>query len=144
MDLYDLSNAFHKKLKLLNFSGQTLTEDEIINPKDASAIRRGVVILGKPEVVGFGHGVYSRANGFYQIDLFVQRETNFALKVLKRAATAHANHFFPANGRGLTLTENQTSAHIQRHPNILPFTREGAYLRHIVEVDFYIEIPAVG
>lgn len=144
MDTYDLSVAFYEKLAALTYSGmKTLLPDEIFDPAESvssAPVRRGYVLLDSPETVAFGNGVYSRTTGIYQIDLWVPRKTTSALKTIKQMADAHVTHFFPANGRGLTLTENATSANIVRRPNQRSFGREGAYLREIVEVDFYVEV----
>ena len=144
MNTFDLETAFYRRLALLSFDGRTLKPDEEFDPKHASAFRRGVVVLDRPETVGFGNGVYSRVEGFYQIDTWISREVDDALMLVKQAADAHVTHFFPANGRGLSLTENQTSAHITRRPTRRSLGRDGAFLREMTEVPFYVEIPAVG
>lgn len=143
IDTYDLSVAFYERLAALTYSGmKTLLPDEIFDPTEsvsATTVRRGVVIPNDPETSGFGNGVYSRLTGIYQIDLWVPRKTTSAIKTVKQMADAHLTQFFPANGRGLTLTENTTSAHILKRPSIRSFGREGAYLREIVEVDFFVD-----
>lgn len=147
IDTYDLDIAFLDKLQALTYSGmKTLLPDEIFDPTEqtsATTVRRGVILLNEPDTSGFGEGVYSRLGGIYQIDLWVPRkttsDTTSPLQQLKKMSDAHLAHFFPANGRGLTLTENTTSAHILRRPTIRSFGREGAYLREIVEVDFFVD-----
>lgn len=144
MDTYDLSVAFYTRLSSLTYSGmKTLLPDEIFDATEgvsSTTVRRGFVMLSEPETVAFGNGVYSRTSGLYQIDIWVPRKTTSALKTIKQMADAHVTHFFPANGRGLTLTENTTSGHIVRRPNQRSIGREGAYLRELVEVDFYVEV----
>lgn len=144
MDTYHLELAFYRHLAALAFTGTTYKPDDVIPNNHPARSRRGWVMLGKPETVGFGNGIYTRTPGIYQIDIYIDRSTTNALKVLKQTADAHATHFFPANGRGLTLTEEQTSAHITRRPNQPAFERGAAFLRQIVEIDFYVEIPAAG
>lgn len=144
MDTYDLSVAFYTRLAALTYSGmKTLLPDEIFDATEgvsATTYRRGVVIGPHPSFTAFGHGVYSRVMGIYQIDLWVPRKTTSALKTIKQMADAHLAHFWPANGRGLTLTENSTSAYITARPDQTPMGREGAYLREMIEVEFWTEI----
>lgn len=143
MDTYDLEVAFFNKLAALSFTGKTLKPDEIFDPKELTSdtlVRRGVVLGPYPETVGFRHGAYTRAKGIYQIDLWVPRQLTSAMKTLKQQADAHVVHFFPANGRGLTLTENSTSANMDRYPEHRFMGREGAYLREVIEVDFFVDV----
>lgn len=144
MDTYDLEVAFYQKLAALTYAGmKTLLPDEIFDPKEGTSnttYRRGVIMGPYPETVGFRYGVYTRARGIYQIDLWIPRQATSAMKTLKEMADAHVVHFFPANGRGLTLTENDTSAHITRYPEHRYLGREGAYLREVIDVDFYVDI----
>ena len=127
----------------------TLKPTEVKEPPDGPW-RRGWVLLGEPETIGFGNGVYSRTEGIYQIDLYVPLFQESALRVLRGATDAHVTRFWPANSRGLTLERNGTEAHILRRPNQrhlsyggqatnAPNSREGAFLRAIVEVDFFVE-----
>lgn len=143
LDNYDLNIAFWQRLSALSYNGMTtLRPDEIFDPKDltsSATVRRGFIIGPDPQVVGFGHGVCTRHFGIYQIDIWVPRATTSALKTLAEMADAHIAHFYPDNGRGLTLTENSTLAHIERHPSVADMAREGAYLRRTVSVDFYVD-----
>lgn len=147
MDTFDLSVAFYEKLAALTYSGmKTLLPEEIFDATEgvsSTTVRRGMVLLNSPDTIGFGEGVYSRITGIYQIDLWVPRKTTSttasATQQLKKMSDAHVDHFFPENGRGLTLTENSTSAHILRRPNQRSMQKEGAYLRDIVEVDFFVD-----
>lgn len=143
MDAYDLELACYRRLLTLTYATiSTARPDEVFDPQTLAASygwRRGTVLLNNPETVAFGHGVYSRIEGVYQIDLYVPRANNGALKQLKNMTDAHVAHFWPSNGRGLTLTENSTSANIVRRPSQKHLGREGAYLRDVVEVDFYVE-----
>lgn len=143
MDAYDLELAFYRKLIALTYATITTARpDEVFDPEQIGSSqgwRRGTVLLNDPETVGFGNGVYSRLTGIYQIDLYVPRTNNGSLKQLKNMTDAHVAHFWPSNGRGLTLTENTTSANIVRRPSQRHLGREGAYLRDVVEVDFYVE-----
>lgn len=144
MDSYDLSVAFYEKLAALSYGGmKTLLPDEIFDPTEstsATTVRRGVVLGPHPDFTAFGHGVYSRLTGTYQIDLWAPRKTTSALKTIKQMADAHLAHFWPSNGRGLTLTENSTSANITARPDQTTFGREGSYLRQMVEVEFWVEV----
>ena len=143
MSTYDLNIAFWDKLNALIYSSmKTLRPDEIFDPKEISStasIRRGFILMNDPEFRAFGRGVYSRIEGIYQIDIWLPRDTTSALKTIKEMADAHVAHFFPANGRGLTLTENTTSAHILRRPAQKDMGREGSYLREMIEVDFFVD-----
>ena len=150
MNSYDLEAAFFTHLRnfpYMNFV--TLKPTEVKEPPD-SPWRRGWVILAEPETIGFGNGVYSRTEGVYQIDLYVPLFQESALRVLRGATDAHVTRFWPENGRGLTIERNETCAHILRRPNqrhlsygneasAQPHAREGAFLRAIVEVDFFVE-----
>lgn len=143
MDAFDLETAFDRKLVALTYAtASTAKPDEVFDPQSLPSTygwRRGTVILDRPETIAFGNGVYSRIDGIYQIDLYVPRSNNTALKELKNMTDAHVAHFWPSNGRGLTLTENTTSANIVRRPAQRHLGREGAYLRDVVEVEFYVE-----
>lgn len=143
MDAYDLELAFYRRLIALTYSNvSTARPDEVFDPEiiaPTQAWRRGTVLLNNPETVGFGDGVYSRISGVYQIDIYQPRANNGSLKALKNMTDAHVAHYWPTNGRGLTLTENATSANIVRRPSQRHLGREGAYLRDVVEVDFYVE-----
>lgn len=143
MDAYDLELACYRRLIALTYSTiATARPDEVFDPQTLASTygwRRGTVMLNDPETIGFGNGVYSRIDGIYQVDLYVPRTNNGALKQLKNMTDAHVAQFWPSNGRGLTLTENSTSAHIVRRPAQRHLGREGAYLRDVVEVDFYVE-----
>lgn len=151
MDSYDLELAFYQRLIALTYTNlETVRPDEIMDPATVAkniAWRRGFVIRGNPETVAFGNGVYSRMEGIYQIDIWVPRvnydalgDGSGALKQLKKMSDGHVTQFFPANGRGLALTKNSTTANIIRQPKQRYIGREGAFLREIVEVDFYAEI----
>lgn len=143
MNRHDLNLAFHRRLIALSISGmETMRPDEVFDPKDesnAAAIRVGRVIGPTPETVAFGNGVYSRLYGIYQIDIWVPRNANEAFKNLSTYSDQHLVQFWPATGRGLTVTENDTSAHIVRRPTQRHMGREAAYLREMIEVDFYVE-----
>lgn len=152
MDTYDLETAFYRRLTVLTYQNlTTLRPDQIFDPETAAtqvSFRRGQVLLNEPDTIAFGHGVYSRIECIYQIDLWVPR-ANYdalgdgagALKQIKNMSDAHLAHFFPANGRGLALTENSTTAAIVRRPTQRHMGREGAYLREIIEVNFYTDVP---
>lgn len=145
MDTFDLELAFHNHLIAL-FRDDFYTADpgQIITDTDTQPsrnIRQGFLPSPNVETVAFGFGVYTRAEGFYQIDLRVSLEEDSALEVLKKASDSHLLHFFPLNGRGITVTENATSAHIVRRPQARYMGKEGSYLREIIEVDYYVEIP---
>lgn len=140
---YDLNIAFWEKLGALTYSGmKTLRPDEIFDPKELNSttpVRRGFILLNDPGFRAFGHGVYSRIEGIYQIDIWLPRATTSALQTIKQMSDAHVAHFFPANGRGLTLTENTTSANIHKRPAQKDLGREGSYLREMIEVDFFVD-----
>ena len=144
MDTYDLELAFYNKLSSLTYTGmKTLRPDEIFDPTKlgtTAPVRRGTVLIGDPQTVGFRYGAYTRTPGIYQIDLWLSRTTTSALKVIKQMSDAHLTHFFPVTGRGDTLTENTTSANITRRPNQRSFGREGAYLREMIEVEFFVDV----
>lgn len=143
MDAYDLELAFYRRLIALTYATTTTARpDEVFDPQtlpNTQVWRRGSIIGPFPETVGFGDGVYSRLYGIYQIDIYVPRTNNGALKELKNMTDAHVVQFWPSDGRGLTLTENSTSANIVKRPSQRHLGREGAYLRELVEVDFYVE-----
>jgi len=143
MDAYDLELAFYRKLVALTYATvKTYRPDEVADPESLASNygwRRGHILGPEPQTEGFGNGVYSRLYGTYQIDIYVPRANNGSLKELKNMTDAHVAHFWPANGRGLTLTENSTSANIVRRPSQRHLGREGAYLREVIEVDFYVE-----
>lgn len=144
MDRHDLNLAFYRRLIALAYNGmETIRPDQIFdatNESNTETIRRGVVILNEPQTIGFGNGVYSRIEGIYQIDIWVPRSNENAFKTCSELSDAHLLHFFPANGRGLTVTENTTSAHITRRPAQRHLGREGAYLREVIEIEFYTDI----
>ena len=146
MNRHDLNLAFYRKLTGLAIANMIdVRPDEIEEPAsllNSQSWRRGVVMLNEPEPIAWGDGVYSRIHGLYQIDIYVPRAAASAFKVASEYSDAHVAHFFPANGRGITVTENQTSAHIVRRPSQRHLGREGAYLRDVVEVDFYLDVPA--
>lgn len=143
MDAYDLELALYRRLTALTYATiTTVRPDDVFDPQSLPSTygwRRGTVILDNPETIAFGNGVYSRIVGIYQVDLYVPRSNNGALKQLKNMTDAHVAYFWPSNGRGLTLTENSTSAHIVKRPSQKHLGREGSYLRDVVEVDFYVE-----
>lgn len=143
MNRHDLNLAFYRQLIALTYASMvSIRPDEIFDPKDeggSNSIRRGFVLLNDPETIAFGNGVYSRIAGIYQIDIWVPRELQNAFKTTSTYSDAHVLQFWPANGRGLTLTENSTSAHIVKRPSQKHLGREGSYLRDVVEVDFYVE-----
>lgn len=145
MSTYDLRTALHIHLMALVYSDlTTLKPDEIFDPatvRNSERIRRGNVILTDPETIGFGHGVYSRMEADYQIDIWVPRKLSgrSGLAELDNLTDLHVTHFFPANGQGLALTRNSTTANIVRRPNVLNMGREGAYLRTSIDVPFYVE-----
>lgn len=143
MNRYDLETAFFKHLFLLPFAGRTLEPDEIVEIT-VGAWRRGTVMTAQPNTVGFGNGVLTRVEGFYQIDIYIPRTHASALKLILQSADSHILHFFPANGRGLSLTEQGTTASIIRRPAHRDIGRDGAYLRQIVEVEFQVYVPAIG
>jgi hypothetical protein len=121
---------------------ETVRPDEVFDPKDegnAETIRRGVIIGPTPETIGFGNGVYTRLHGIYQIDIWIPRDLQNAFKIASQYSDAHVVQFWPTTGRGLTLTENSTSAHIVKRPSQRHFGRDGAYLRDMIEVDFYTD-----
>ena len=147
MDSYDLEVAFQKHLEGLSFSGRTLLEDEVFDfakNGGVAKVRRAVLMRVGEEFAGFGNGRNSRELYMLQIDIWVSRTTEDAKKALKNLSDAHLAHFYPANGRGLTITENATSAHVTKRPAQRYLGREAAFLREMVEVDAYVEIPAVG
>jgi hypothetical protein len=144
MSSYDLNVAFWNKLSALTYSDmKTLRPDEIFDPKEiasSASVRRGYIDGPDPEFWCFGNGRYVRLQGTYQIDLWMPRKTTSAMKTIKDMSDAHVAHFWPAGGRGLTLTENNTSAHIQvDRPKQTTLGREGAYLREMIEIEFYVE-----
>lgn len=143
ISLYDLRTAWHIKLTELSDNKlTTLKPDEVFDPattQNDMAIRRGAVLLSGPETVAFGNGVYSREEGTYQISIWVPRRISSALKRMDNLADAHVAHFFPANGRGLTVTRNTTSAHVIRRPEIRNMQRDGSYISTIIDVEFYTE-----
>ena len=145
MDTYDLSVAFYKRLTALDADTFVTAHPAKLFDPEVDAVnqpwRRGTVMLDDPYTAGFGDGVYSKTEGLYQIDLYMPARADRALRRLKKAADEHVTQFFPANGRGLTLTENATSAHISARPSQRHAGREGAYLREIVEVAFRVDIP---
>lgn len=147
MNRHDLNLAFYRRLIAYTVDNMsTKRPDEVFDPKDESniqAIRRGAIMLNAPMTFAIGNGVSSRMEGIYQIDIWVPRNSENAFKIASDLSDGHLAHFFPANGRGLTLTENQTSAHITRRPTQSHLGREGAYLRDIVEVNFFVEVYAL-
>lgn len=153
MDTYDLETAFYSRLVELTYNNlETARPDEIIDPATVTksvSWRRGQVMLGEGDPIAFGYGVYTRYEGIYQIDLYVPR-TNYnalgdqagALKQLKNMSDTHLAHFWPSNGRGLTVTQNDTSAHITHRPSQRYLGREGVFLREVISVDFYVDVLA--
>jgi len=146
MDTFDLELAFYTHLVgYVDARFNTAMPAEIVAPEDFlpdKFFRRGHVMSNVPNTLGFGNGVYTRSEGIYQIDLWVPTETDAALEQLKKTSDAHLTHFFPANARGVTLTEGTTSAHIVRRPHQRYLGREGSHLREIIEVDYYVEIAS--
>ena len=153
MDSYDLELAFFERLITLTYNNlETYRPDEIIDlsklAKNVSA-RRGTIVSPVPDFWYFGNGVGTRVAGTYQIDIWVPRgnynalgDEAGALKQLKNMSDAHLAHFFPENGRGLTVTKNSTSAHITKRPSQTPMSREGSYLREMIEIEFFADILA--
>ena len=143
MDSHHLELAFYRRLIALTYNGvTTLKPDDVFNPESTTStqvIRRGQVISTDPETVGFGNGVYTRLEGLYQVDLWMPRANSSALKDLRNMTDAHVAQFWPSTGRGLTLTEEQTSANVVRRPAQHHLGREGAYLRETISVTFYVE-----
>ncbi|MEM6413197.1 MAG: hypothetical protein AAF720_00885 [Pseudomonadota bacterium] len=146
MDTYDLELAFYRKLIALTFPLlETLRPDQIFNSEKSSesnAFRRGILLPLDPYTFAFGDGVYSRVESIYQIDIWVPRSRQNSLRSMRELSNNHVTHFFPENGRGETVTEKQTSAHIEVRPSQRDFQREGAFLRTIVEVPFRVDILA--
>lgn len=143
MNTHDLKLAFYKHLISLTPTGfGTLKPQEVFDLHTHNrdrGIRRGHVILSEPDTIAFGNGVYTRITGMYQIDLWFPRRASGALKTINGAVDLHVRHFFPANGRGLTLRHGQTEAHILSRPNQRTMDRDGAYLREMIEVDFHVD-----
>jgi len=144
MDRFELETAFYKHLVNFSHAGfVTIRPDEIFDPADEanqSNLRRGVLMLNRPETIAFGDGIYSRIDGMYQIDLWVPLDVSNAYQTLMNASSAHVDRFFPANGRGLSLTEGTTTAHIVRRPSQERMPRESGFIREMVEVDFYVDV----
>ena len=117
MDTFDLELAFYNRLVALSQPDfYTAQPDEIVEEDDLANnrwLRRGWVMTNDPYTAGFGDGVYTRVEGIYQIDLKVPRRTDYALERLKKASDELVNHFF-VNKRGVTVTENATSAQTDR------------------------------
>ena len=141
---HDLELAFYRRMTELTPPAITTARpDQIFDPAALAATqpwRRGVVLGPNPQTEGFGDGVYTRLYGVYQIDVYVPMKNNGALKEFRTLLDAHVAQFWPANGRGISLTKNNTTAHITRRPSQRNLDREGAYLRGLVEVDFYVEV----
>lgn len=149
MNRHDLELAFYRQLTALALaSATTLRPDDVFDAATVSQtqlIRRGNVGTIEAQTQGFGNGVYTRIEGVYFVDLYVYRTSSsgdWPLKRLNTLLDQHLEQFWPVNGRGLSLTENQTTAHIVRRPQIRTLPRAGAYLRGMVEVEFYVEVLA--
>lgn len=149
MDRHDLELAFFRRLTALALAGATtLRPDEVFDASTVSQtqlIRRGNVGALEAQTRGFGDGVYTRVDGIYFVDLYVYRTSSSGEGPLKRLNTVlghHLDQFWPPAARGLSLTENQTTAHIVRRPQMRTLPRAGAYLRGMVEVEFYVEVLA--
>ena len=152
MNSYDLELAFFRRLIALTYGVmRDVRPDEVFDPgTNAPAVpfRRGFVLLNDPETVAFGNGVFSRIGGIYQIDLWVPRlndgQSQGGFKLLKTLTDEHIAQFWPVEARGLTVTENDTSAHIVRRPGSRFLGREGAFIREMIEVDFYVDVDSAA
>jgi hypothetical protein len=141
---YDLEVAFFRRLReLAPDDWVTARPDRVFNP-DRDAIgrrwRRGTIMLDEPQTIAIGDGITSRVSGTYQVDLYQPRKAEDAFKILCGASDALVAHFFPSNGRGLSLIENATEAYVRRRPSQRYLGIEGAYLREVVRIDFDIDI----
>lgn len=143
MNTYDLRTAFYLEMTALTYNDlTTLKPDEVFDASDApsnNSLRRGAVMLAEPYTAGFGDGIYTRTEGIYQIDIWVPRKIDNALQRLDALTDAHILQFFPANGRGKTVTRNSTSGHIVHRPGARPMGRAGSYITTQIDVLFYVE-----
>ena len=152
MNSYDLELAFYRRLISLTYGVmRDVRPDEVFDPgtnAPAMPFRRGVILLNDPETVAFGNGAFVRVSGIYQVDLWVPRlndgQTQGGFKLLKTLTDDHISQFWPGDARGLTLTENETLAHVTQRPGSRFLGREGAFIREMIEVDFYVEIDSTA
>lgn len=147
MNTYDANKALWDRLQsLTDNSPLTMRPDEIFDPKEASTnkfVRRAEIMWNKPETVGFRRGAYTRTQAIYQINLYVPRKystsTQGTLEIASDWADQHVDLFFPTNGRGLSLTENQTEVIIHRRPHRYTLGRHGSYWVEICSVEFFVD-----
>ena len=147
MNTYDANVALWVHLSSLTDNAPlTLRPDEIFDPKEVSTnkfVRRGEVLWNEPETVGFRRGAYTRTQAIYQIALYVPRTYATAaqgtLQIASDWADAHVDLFFPTNGRGLSLTQNDTEIIITRRPNRFSLGRLGGYWVEICSVEFFVD-----
>lgn len=136
MSIVDIRAALETRLVALNPPIATALENMVYEPVDNTPYQAAFILFAQPDNPTFGDGFY-RQGGLLQVNLCYPENVG-AGHAAERAALLR--EWFP---RGLTLTANNTTTHIQRTPEIGGGSNDGNRFIIPVRIRFYANIERV-